>query len=75
MVADFRSPRWAKQDLLKSGLDNSVLNEVLPKGYATTTKMIAQYIYDKTKKRSPSNMKLKVSVSETPNSWAEDKDK
>lgn len=66
MVADFRSPCWAKQDLLKSGLDHSVLNEVLSKGYETTTEMIAQYIYDKTKKRLPSNVKLKVSVSKTP---------
>ena len=30
MVADFRTLRWAKQDLLKGGLDHSVLNEVLP---------------------------------------------
>lgn len=66
MVADFRSPCWAKQDLLKSRLDHSVLNEVLPKGYETTTEMIAQYIYDKTKKRLPLNVKLKVSVSKTP---------
>ena len=44
MVADFRTLRWAKQDLLKGGLDHSVLNEVLPESYETTAEMIAQYI-------------------------------
>ena len=74
MVADFRTLRWAKQDLLKGGLDHSVLNEVLPEGYETTAEMIAQYIYEKTKKQLPSDVKLKVAVSETPNSWAEYED-
>lgn len=74
MVADFRTLRWAKQDLLKGGLDHSVLNEVLPAGYETTAEMIAQYIYDMTKKQLPSDVKLKVAVSETPNSWAEYED-
>lgn len=36
--------------------------------------MIAQYIYEKTKKQLPSDVKLKVAVSETPNSWAEYED-
>lgn len=74
MVADFRTLRWAKQDLLKGGLDHSVLNEVFPEDYETTAEMIAQYIYEKTKKQLPSDVKLKVAVSETPNSWAEYED-
>ena len=74
MVADFRTLRWAKQDLLKGGLDHSVLNEVLPESYETTAEMIAQYIYDNTKKQLPPDVKLKVAVSETPNSWAEYED-
>ncbi len=36
--------------------------------------MIAQYIYDKTNKQLPTEVKLKVAVSETPNSWAEYED-
>jgi 6-pyruvoyltetrahydropterin/6-carboxytetrahydropterin synthase len=36
--------------------------------------MIAKYIYDKTKKQLPDNVQLKVSVSETPNSWVEYED-
>jgi 6-pyruvoyltetrahydropterin/6-carboxytetrahydropterin synthase len=36
--------------------------------------MIAQYIYDKTKEQLPPDVKLKVAVSETPNSWAEYED-
>jgi len=36
--------------------------------------MIAQHIYDKTKKELPEGVKLKVCVSETPNSWAEYED-
>jgi 6-pyruvoyltetrahydropterin/6-carboxytetrahydropterin synthase len=74
MVADFRTLRWAKQDLMKGGLDHSVLNEVLSEGYETTAEMIAQYIYEKTKTQLPSDVKLKVAVSETPNSWAEYED-
>jgi 6-pyruvoyltetrahydropterin/6-carboxytetrahydropterin synthase len=74
MVADFRSLRWAKQDLLKGGLDHCVLNEVLPEGYETTAEMLAQFIYDKTKKQLPPDVSLKVAVSETPNSWAEYED-
>jgi 6-pyruvoyltetrahydropterin/6-carboxytetrahydropterin synthase len=70
-VADFRSLRWAKQDMTKGGLDHSVLNEVLPEGYETTAEMMAQYIYDETKKRVPDDVRLKVVVSETPNSWVE----
>jgi 6-pyruvoyltetrahydropterin/6-carboxytetrahydropterin synthase len=71
MVADFRTLRWAKRDVLKGGLDHCVLNDVMPEGYETTAEMIAQYIYDKTKKALPEGVSLKVSVSETPNSWAE----
>lgn len=71
MVADFRSLRWAKKDVLKGGLDHCVLNEVLPPEYETTAEMIAQYIYDKTKKQLPAGVSLKVAVSETPGSWAE----
>ncbi len=74
MVADFRTLRWAKRDVLKGGLDHCVLNEVLPEGYETTAEMIAQYIYDKTKKQLPDGVRLKVSVSETANSWAEYED-
>jgi 6-pyruvoyltetrahydropterin/6-carboxytetrahydropterin synthase len=33
--------------------------------------MIAQYIYDETKKRVPEDVRLKVIVSETPNSGVE----
>jgi len=44
MVANFRTLRWAKQDLLKGGLDHSVLNEVLPESYEITAEMIAQYV-------------------------------
>lgn len=74
MVADFRTLRWAKKDVLKGGLDHCVLNEVLPAEYETTAEMIAQYIHDKTKKTLPDGVKLKVSVSENPNSWAEYED-
>lgn len=74
MVADFRSLRWAKRDALKGGLDHSVLNEIMPESYETTAEMIAQYIYDKTKKQLPDGVRLKVCVSETPNSWAEYED-
>lgn len=71
MVADFRTLRWAKRDALKGGLDHCVLNEVLPDGYETTSEMIAQYIYDRTKDQLPNGIRLNVAVSETPNSWAE----
>jgi len=71
MVADFRTLRWAKRDLLKGGLDHCCLNDVLPEGYETTAEMIAQYIYDKTQKEVPAGVKLKVCVSETPDSWVE----
>ncbi len=74
MVADFRTLRWAKQDVTKGGLDHCVLNEVLPPEYETTAEMIAQYIYDQTKKRLPEGVKLKVAVSETPSSWVEYED-
>lgn len=74
MVADFRSLRWAKKDVTQGGLDHCVLNEVLPPEYETTAEMIAKYIYDETKKRLPAQVKLKVAVSETPNSWAEYED-
>ncbi|MEQ9548050.1 MAG: 6-carboxytetrahydropterin synthase [Coleofasciculus sp. G3-WIS-01] len=71
MVADFKSLRWAKKDVTKGGLDHGVLNEILPDNYETTAEMIAQYIYDETKKRIPEGVQLKVAVSETPNSWVE----
>lgn len=74
MVADFRTLRWAKQDVTKGGLDHCVLNEVLPPEYETTAEMIAQYIYDHTKLRLPEGVKLKVGVSETPSSWVEYED-
>jgi 6-pyruvoyltetrahydropterin/6-carboxytetrahydropterin synthase len=70
MVADFRTLRWAKQDVLKGGLDHCVLNEVLPEGYETTAEMLAQYIHDKTRRKLPDGVKVKVAVSETPGSWA-----
>ncbi|MEM8604547.1 MAG: 6-carboxytetrahydropterin synthase [Cyanobacteria bacterium P01_H01_bin.121] len=71
MVADFKTLRWAKRDVLKGGLDHCVLNEVMPPEYETTAEMIAKFIYDKTKKRLPADVSLKVAVSETPQSWAE----
>ncbi len=71
MVADFKTLRWAKQDVTKGGLDHGILNQILPEGYETTAEMIAQYIYDETKKRIPEGVQLKVAVSETPNSWVE----
>ncbi|MGB3298323.1 MAG: 6-carboxytetrahydropterin synthase [Phormidesmis sp.] len=71
MVADFRTLRWAKKDSLKGGLDHCVLNEVMPDEYETTAEMIAQYIHEKTCQMLPEHVKLKVSVSETPDSWAE----
>ena len=74
MVADFKSLRWAKKDATQGGLDHCVLNEVLPHEYETTAEMIAKYIYDETKRRLPTGVKLKVAVSETPNSWAEYED-
>jgi 6-pyruvoyltetrahydropterin/6-carboxytetrahydropterin synthase len=74
MVADFKTLRWAKQDVTKGGLDHCVLNEVLPPEYETTAEMIAKYIYDVTKKQVPSDVQLKVAVSETPNSWVEYED-
>lgn len=74
MVADFKTLRWAKRDVLQGGLDHCVLNEVLPAHYETTAEMIAQYIHEKTKKQVPPGVKLKVAVSETANSWAEYED-
>jgi 6-pyruvoyltetrahydropterin/6-carboxytetrahydropterin synthase len=74
MVADFRTLKWAKRDVLKGGLDHCNLNEVLPENYESTSEMIAQYIYEKTKKTLPEGIKLKVAVSESPNSWAEYED-
>ena len=74
MVADFRTLRWAKHDLLKGGLDHAVLNEVLPEEYETTAEMIAQFIHEKTKKQLPAGVHLKVSISETPSSWVEYED-
>ncbi|MGC9502536.1 6-pyruvoyl trahydropterin synthase family protein [Baaleninema sp.] len=74
MVADFRSLRWAKRDSMKGGLDHGVLNELLPKEYATTAEEIARYIYNETKNRVPEGIDLKVAVSETPNSWVEYED-
>ncbi len=71
MVADFRTLRWAKKDVSAGGLDHCVLNEVLPPEYETTAEMIAQFIYDTTKKMLPDGIVLKVAVSETPNSWVE----
>jgi 6-pyruvoyltetrahydropterin/6-carboxytetrahydropterin synthase len=71
MVADFRTLRWAKKDITQGGLDHGVLNEVMPESYETTAEMIAQFIYDKTKKMLPEAVSLQVAVSETPNSWAE----
>ncbi len=71
MVADFRTLRWAKKDALKGGLDHCVLNEIMPPEYETTAEMIAQYIHEKTCKMLPEHIQLKVSVSETPDSWAE----
>ncbi|NET02938.1 MAG: 6-carboxytetrahydropterin synthase [Sphaerospermopsis sp. SIO1G2] len=71
MVADFKTLRWAKKDVTKGGLDHCVLNEVLPPEYETTAEMIAKYIYDQTKEQLTTDVKLKVAVSETPNSWAE----
>jgi 6-pyruvoyltetrahydropterin/6-carboxytetrahydropterin synthase len=60
MVADFRSLRWAKQDVKKGGLDHGVLNEILPPEYETTAEMIAKYIYDVTKKRVPPRVGAQV---------------
>lgn len=74
MVADFRSLRWAKKDVTKGGLDHGVLNEIMPPEYETTAEMIAKYIYDETKKRLSDDIQLKVSVSETANSWVEYED-
>ena len=71
IVADFKTLRWAKQDVTKGGLDHCVLNEVLPEEYEPTAEMIAQYIYDRTKEQVPDAVRLKVAVSETPNSWVE----
>ena len=71
MVADYRTLRWAKKDALKGGLDHCVLNEVMPAEYETTAEMIAQYIYEKTAEKLPKDVRLKVAVSETPDSWAE----
>jgi len=71
MVTDFRTLRWAKQDVTKGGLDHGILNEVMPAEYETTAEMIAKYIYDKTKEQLPSDVQLKVIVAETPNSWVE----
>lgn len=70
MVADFKTLRWAKQDMLKGGLDHCVLNEVIPENYGTTAEMIAKFVYDKTKSELPEDVALKVAVSETPQSWA-----
>lgn len=71
MVADFRTLKWAKKDVTKGGLDHCVLNDVMPPEYETTAEMIALYIHEKTRDRLPENVRLKVAVSETPNSWAE----
>ena len=46
----------------------------LPHSYETTAEMMAKYIYDVTKKQVPSDVLLKIAVSETPNSWVEYED-
>jgi len=74
MVADFRTLRWAKQDITKGGLDHGILNEVMPEEYETTAEMIAKFIYDQTKKKLPEDVQLKIAVSETSNSWVEYED-
>lgn len=74
MVADFRTLRWAKQDITKGGLDHGILNEIMPEGYETTAEMIAKFIYDQTKEKLPEDVQLKVAVSETSNSWVEYED-
>lgn len=46
----------------------------MPDKYETTTEMVAKYIYEETKKRVPEDVRLKVTVSETANSWVEYED-
>lgn len=69
MVCDFRELKWPAKDSEKGGLDHSVLNEELPVN--PTAERIAEFIYKETKQRIPDNIKLKITVWETKNSWVE----
>jgi len=69
MVCDFAELKWAAKEPAEGGLDHSVLNEELP--VSTTAERIAEYIHKETMKRIPDDIKLKVTVWETENSWVE----
>lgn len=69
MVCDFKELKWAAKDASKGGFDHGHLNDLLP--VATTAERIAEYIHKETSKRIPDNVRLTVTVWETPNSWVE----
>lgn len=69
MVCDFQELKWAAEDAEKGGLDHGVLNELIEVN--PTAERIAEFIYEETKSRIPSGIKLKVTVWETENCWVE----
>lgn len=78
MVADFKTLKWAKKDIDAGGLDHAYLNDLL--GDDTTAEVIAQYVYRETLRRikqslsendSGDDLKLKVSIWETADSYCE----
>ena len=80
MVADFKTLKWAKKDIEKGGLDHAYLNDIEELGDDTTAEVVAVYIHRKTMERvrtdllpgdDGADLKLKVTVWETPDSSCE----
>lgn len=79
MVTDFKTLKWAKKDVTEGGLDHTVLNDI--EGLDdTTAEVIAAYIHAQTMQRVRKylaeddlgeDLKLKVTVWETPESFCE----
>ncbi|WP_027481256.1 6-pyruvoyl trahydropterin synthase family protein [Deinococcus pimensis] len=80
MVADFRTLKWAKKDVTHGGLDHTFLNDHPDLGDDTTAEVIAAYLHRETLRRvrtdlpegdDGSDLRLKVTVWETPDSACE----
>ncbi|GGK31271.1 6-carboxy-5,6,7,8-tetrahydropterin synthase [Deinococcus malanensis] len=80
MVADFRTLKWAKKDVMAGGLDHTYLNDLPELGDDTTAEVIAAYIHRKTMERiradlepgdDGADLKLRVTLWETPDSSCE----
>ena len=80
MVTDFKTLKWAKKDMQAGGLDHSYLNDFPDLGDNTTVEVLAAYLYKMTLNRirdeleigdSEDDLRLKITVWETPASWCE----